>query len=125
MTLGDWLEIGEQRFIDAGIYLGHGTDNAWDEAVMLALFVLDLPPDSDSQVLATEVTAEQGEKIMALYRRRIEERIPAPYLTGWAWFCHMPFKVDERVLIPRSPMLLIPMSVHYSHSCHLSNHLGA
>lgn len=104
MTLNEYLEIGERRFMDAGLYFGHGTDNAWDEAVMLAFFVLDLPPDSDRSVLATEVTVDQGEQILALYGRRVAERIPAPYLTGWAWFCHMPFRVDERVLIPRSPI---------------------
>lgn len=104
MMLCDYLEIGERRFIDAGICLGHGTDNAWDEAVMLAFYVLDLPPDSDASVLRAEVTAEQGERILALFERRMSARLPAPYLTGWAWFCRMPFKVDERVLIPRSPL---------------------
>ena len=104
MILEDYLRIGEQRFTAAGIWLGHGTDNAWDEAVMLAFYVLDLPPDSDRSVLASEVTAREGEEIMALFDRRIEERLPAPYLTGWAWFCGMPFKVDERVLVPRSPL---------------------
>lgn len=104
MTLGEYLEIGERRFIDADIFLGHGTDNAWDEAVQLALYVLDMPPDSERSVLDTEVTADQGEAIMALFERRITERIPAPYLTGWAWFCRMPFHVDKRVLVPRSPM---------------------
>lgn len=104
MILEDYLRIGEQRFIDAGIWLGHGTDNAWDEAVMLAFYVLDLPPDSDRSVLASEVTAAEGEQIMALFERRIEARLPAPYMTGWAWFCGMPFRVDERVLVPRSPL---------------------
>lgn len=104
MTLGEYLDIGERWFIEAGIYLGHGTDNAWDEAVMLAFYVLDLPPESDRAVVNTEVTAGEGERIMALFKRRIEERMPAPYLTGWAWFCGMPFKVDQRVLIPRSPI---------------------
>lgn len=104
MTLNEYLQIGEQRFIDADIFLGHGTDNAWDEAVQLAFFVLDMPPDSDLSILDTEVDANQGEAIMALFERRISERVPAPYLTGWAWFCRMPFHVDERVLVPRSPM---------------------
>ena len=104
MTLNEYLQIGEQRFIDAGIFFGHGTDNAWDEAVQLALYVLDMPPDSDRSVLDIEVTADQAEAIMALFERRITERIPAPYLTGWAWFCRMPFRVDQRVLVPRSPM---------------------
>lgn len=103
-TVRDYLALGERRLSESGIYFGHGTDNAWDEAVMLAFYVLDLPPDSDPAVLDQVVTDEEGEAIRALYDRRIKERIPAPYLTGWAWFCQMPFKVDARVLIPRSPI---------------------
>ena len=102
-TVRDYLESGEQRFSEAGLWFGHGTDNAWDEAVMLVFYVLDLPPDSNLVVLDREVTAAEAESIMGLFQRRIDERVPAPYLTGWAWFCGMPFKVDERVLIPRSP----------------------
>lgn len=102
--LKDYLEFGEAHFIESDVYLGHGTDNAWDEAVMLACYVLDESPDADKSILEREVSAEQGEDILALFRKRVEERVPAPYLTGWAWFCGLPFKVDHRVIVPRSPL---------------------
>jgi len=66
--------------------------------------VLDLPPDADRSLLSQVLTDQQQADIQALYQRRVSERIPAPYLTGTAWFCGLPFKVDKRVIIPRSPL---------------------
>lgn len=103
-TLNDYLLLGEAQFLDAELYFGHGTDNAWDEAVTLACHVLGESPDADRSILSREVTEAEGAQILALYERRIDERIPAPYLTGWAWFCGLKFKVDHRVIIPRSPL---------------------
>ena len=103
-TIGEMLEIGQSLFEQSEIYFGHGTDNAWDEAVYLLSAVLNLPPDADRSLLDNAVSIEDQEKITALYQRRIEERIPAPYITKQAWFCTLPFYVDDRVIVPRSPI---------------------
>ena len=103
-TVGEMLEYGQMLFEQSDIYFGHGTDNAWDEAVYLLSSVLKLPPDADRSLLDNSVTADDQEKITALYQRRIDERVPAPYITKQAWFCTLPFYVDERVIVPRSPI---------------------
>lgn len=102
-TIGDWIRRAEKSFAAAQLTYGHGTDNAWDEAVQTVLFVLDLPLDSDESILKRPVEQQQAEKINALIEQRIHTRLPLPYLTHCAWFMGMPFYVDERVLIPRSP----------------------
>jgi len=85
----------------ARVFFGHGTENAHDEAVALVLHVLKLP--ADASVKATRrVSAAQRERFEALLKRRIQDRVPLPYLTNEAWFAGLPFYVDERVLIPRS-----------------------
>jgi ribosomal protein L3 glutamine methyltransferase len=104
ITVEAMLELGQQMFETANIYFGHGTTSAWDEAVYLLSYVLDLPPDADRSLLSQPLTEQQQADIRALYQRRVIERIPAPYLTGTAWFCGLPFQVDERVIIPRSPL---------------------
>ena len=109
-TVAAMLEYGETLFESQGLYFGHGTTNAWDEAVYLLSFALQLPPNADREVLAQELTGEQQGSIRALFERRISERIPAPYITGQAWFCGLPFIVDERVLIPRSPIAELIMA---------------
>lgn len=103
-TVEDYLAWGEEQFINNNLFFGHGTDNAWDEAVALVSFVMNFAPDVDRSVLEQEVTPEQGERIISLYEKRIFDKIPAPYLTGVAWFCGLPFRVDERVIVPRSPI---------------------
>jgi ribosomal protein L3 glutamine methyltransferase len=103
-TIGEMLEYGQKLFEQSDIYFGHGTDNAWDEAVYLLSSVLNLPPDADRSLLDNSVSADDQEKITALYQRRIDERVPAPYITKQAWFCTLPFYVDERVIVPRSPI---------------------
>jgi ribosomal protein L3 glutamine methyltransferase len=103
-TIGEMLEYGQKLFEQSDIYFGHGTDNAWDEAVYLLSSVLRMPPDADRSLLDNSVSADDEEKITALYQRRIDERVPAPYITKQAWFCTLPFYVDERVIVPRSPI---------------------
>ena len=104
LTVAAMLERGEQLFEAEQLYFGHGTTNAWDEAVYLLSSVLNLPPDADRSLLTQALTPQQQADVQALYQRRVTERIPAPYLTGIAWFCDLPFVVDERVIIPRSPV---------------------
>ena len=86
----------------ARLHFGHGTDNARDEAVALALHVMEIPYDAPVRVLTRRVGAAQRERFEGLLKRRITDRVPLPYLTNEAWFGGLPFYVDERVLIPRS-----------------------
>lgn len=102
-TAGDWIHWVEQRFQESGLCFGHGTDNAWDEAVHLVLHVLHLPLNSDKSVLSESVTSAAANAISKLAEARIETRKPLPYLIHEAWFAGLPFYVDERVIVPRSP----------------------
>jgi ribosomal protein L3 glutamine methyltransferase len=103
-TVRDFIRYATSRFNQAGLYFGHGTENAWDEAVALTFHTLYLPHDINPTVLDAYLTQEEREQLLSLIERRIQERIPLPYLTHEAWFAGLPFYVDERVLIPRSPL---------------------
>ena len=100
----DFIRWGASRFTAAGMVYGHGTDNAWDEASVLVLEALHLPPDIHREAAGAFLTETERRDVVALLVRRIKERRPAPYLTHEAWFAGIPFTVDERVLIPRSPI---------------------
>jgi ribosomal protein L3 glutamine methyltransferase len=103
-TIADLIRWGASRFNEAGLCFGHGTDNAIDEAAALVLHTLHLPPDLAASWLQSHVTADEREHVMRLIGRRIDERLPLPYLTGEAWFAGLPFRVNLDVLIPRSPI---------------------
>lgn len=103
-TLGDWLQWAEGEFERAALHYGHGTDNAWDEAVAIARYVLHLPVDVQKSIAQSRLTDEEKEKLMALFIERVEKRMPVAYLTRQAWFANLRFCVDDRVLIPRSPL---------------------
>ncbi|MBY4678705.1 50S ribosomal protein L3 N(5)-glutamine methyltransferase [Marinobacterium arenosum] len=103
-TIRDYIRWCTSQFNQHQVYFGHGTDSAWDEAVQLVLGALHLPWDADPQVMDARLTREEKARVIEFVRRRVEERVPLPYLTGEAWFCGLPFNVDERVLIPRSPI---------------------
>lgn len=103
-TLQDMIRWTVSRFNAAHIFYGHGTDNAWDEAVQLILPSLYLPIDLPTNVLNSRLTTSEKTRLIELVNRRIEERTPVPYLTNKAWFCGLEFYVDERVLVPRSPI---------------------
>lgn len=104
MTLQDWLNATMVQLDSAGVFLGHGTDNSWDEALHLTLPLLGIPFDADPSVLQRELSGDELASLQAARERRIAGRIPTPYITRQAWFCGLPFYVDERVLIPRSPI---------------------
>ncbi|MEN9772269.1 MAG: adenine-specific methylase/methyltransferase protein [Pseudomonadota bacterium] len=102
MTLGEMIARAEARFIEAQLEFGQGTLNAWDEARWLALAALDLPLDSDDAIESLTLTPEQTHEIQSVIDRRVQTREPAAYITGIAWLKGYPFRVDPRVLIPRS-----------------------
>lgn len=103
-TLGDYVHWAAEYFEDNQLYFGHGTDNAWDEAVMLALHVLQLPADLDDSALDLPLSKQQAHELQQLALRRVAERIPVPYLTNEAWFGGARYYVNQQVLIPRSPL---------------------
>lgn len=103
-TVRDWLRFCHSRLNDADVYFGHGTDNPWDEAVFLILRSLNLPLNIRDQELDARLLPSERQYLSEQIAARIEERIPVAYLVNEAWFCGLPFYVDERVLVPRSPI---------------------
>src|SRR5690554_782821 len=103
-TLRDLLRYAISRFHAAELSFGHGSDNAWDEAAYLLLHTLHLPLDTLEPFLDARVLPQERERFLALVERRLEERVPAAYLTGEAWLQGHRFVVDQRVIVPRSPI---------------------
>ncbi len=103
-TIQDMLRWSVSRFSAANIWYGHGTDNPWDEAVQLVLPSLYLPLDIPEDMRTARLTSSEKHRIVERVIRRVNERIPVAYLTNKAWFCGHEFYVDERVLVPRSPI---------------------
>ena len=103
-TVNDMMRWAVSHFNGAGLFYGHGTDNAWDEAVQLILPTLNLTPMLSEEIRAARLTRSERQQVAELVARRVDERIPAPYLTNKAWFCGIEFYVDERVIVPRSPI---------------------
>ncbi|HXK56987.1 MAG: 50S ribosomal protein L3 N(5)-glutamine methyltransferase [Gammaproteobacteria bacterium] len=104
LTIRDFVRWGASRFNEEGLFFGHGTDNALDEAAVLVLSALSLPSDLTGAYFDCRVTASERERILAILSQRIDERVPAAYLTNEAVFAGLKFYVDERVLVPRSPI---------------------
>lgn len=103
-TPRDFIRWAVSRFHAEQLFFGHGTDNAWDDAQYLVLGALHLPWDIADRYLDCQLEDDEREVLHTLLRQRIEERIPTAYLLGEAWFNGLPFVVDSRVLIPRSPI---------------------
>ncbi|MDY4295170.1 MULTISPECIES: 50S ribosomal protein L3 N(5)-glutamine methyltransferase [unclassified Xanthomonas] len=103
-TIIDLIRYGTSRFNAAGLSFGHSYDNALDEATQLVLHALHLPHDLGPAYGSARVTTPEKAQVLALFERRIAERIPAAYLTGEAWFAGLSFKSDARALVPRSPI---------------------
>lgn len=101
MQLVDWVAAQLGRY---ELFYGHGTDNATDEAVVLVFHALGLSFDDPEELLHETASPGAKEKLLDMLSMRIEQRCPAPYITGEAWFAGYRFQVDRRVLIPRSPL---------------------
>ena len=122
-TFRDLLRFSVSRFNEAGLFFGHGSSNAYDEAAYLILHTLHLPPDQMETFLDARLTNMEISQVLGIVKRRALEKIPAAYLTQEAWLGDFSFYVDKRVLIPRSfiaellreqlsPWVSDPSSVH-------------
>jgi len=103
-TVRDYLRYASTQFAASPLFFGHGTDNVWDEAVHLVMRSLNLPLENNTLFLDARLTRDERAMILDRIERRVNERVPLAYLLGEAWFMGMPFHVDERVLVPRSPI---------------------
>ncbi len=102
VTVRDWLRYAVTRFNRAGIFCGHGVADTYDEAVWLVLGTLSLPLDRLEPFLDACIPSDEREALFDNIERRVEERIPTAYLLGEAWLGDFRFKVDPRVIVPRS-----------------------
>ncbi len=100
----DFFRFGLSRARAETLHYGHGTDNAWDDMLRLVLRSLSLPVDVDPLVLQARLTEDEKRFLCQQLEQRIIARVPVPYLIHEAYFCDLTFYVDDRVLIPRSPI---------------------
>jgi ribosomal protein L3 glutamine methyltransferase len=101
-TVRDYIRYAVSRFNAAQLFFGHGSDNAWDEAVYLTLHTLNLPLDRLDPFLDARLLPHERELLLDIYARRCQDRLPAAYLTNEAWLGEHRFYVDDRVIVPRS-----------------------
>ncbi len=103
-TIAEALDYSNRVLEASDVFFGHGTDNAWDEAVQLVLAAAGLPPGCDDSVLPRRLDDTARERLQRLLQQRIEQHVPAAYLLGRAWFAGLEFRCDRRAIIPRSPI---------------------
>jgi ribosomal protein L3 glutamine methyltransferase len=103
-TIRDYIRWGASRFAEAGLYFGHGTATAIDEAAALVLHTLHQPYDLPAIYFTATLTPDERSRVVEMIERRIADRTPLAYLLREAWFGGLSFYVDERVLVPRSPI---------------------
>ncbi len=103
-TIADYCRYGASLFNKAELFYGHGNDNAFSEAVTLVMFAISLPEQINEEVLTCRLLDSEKLDILALFEQRIEQQLPVAYITNLAYFAQLPFYVDERVLVPRSPI---------------------
>ena len=102
ITIRDWIRFAVSQFEASDIFYGHGTDNAYDEAVWLIMSALHLPMDTLDNFLDARLTTSERNKLADFIEQRITKHTPTAYLVKEAWLQGLKFYVDERVLIPRS-----------------------
>lgn len=103
-SIKDYLRWVYSNFNRSDIFFGHGQDNPWDETIQLVLGGLQLPLDIPTDLYEGRLTQSERQRVITLLIARLSQRIPTAYLINSAWFCRLEFYVDERVLIPRSPI---------------------
>jgi ribosomal protein L3 glutamine methyltransferase len=103
-SIQDFIRWIYSQFEASDLYYGHGTDNSWDEATTLVLQSLNLPFDTPDTILCSRLTGAEKKLITDRVSKRINAKIPVAYLTNQAMFCGSEYYVDERVLVPRSPI---------------------
>ncbi len=103
-TIADYCRYGATLFNQAELFYGHGSENAFNDAYILVIYALSLPNEVDDSLMTCRLIDSEKQRVLALFTRRIEEQIPVAYITNVAYFAQLPFYVDERVLIPRSPI---------------------
>ncbi|ACV26375.1 50S ribosomal protein L3 N(5)-glutamine methyltransferase [Kangiella koreensis] len=103
-TVADFIRFAASQFHQSDLYFGHGTDNAWDEAVAIVLQMLDLPQDYPQGMLTAKLLADEKKHLIHAIFERVENRKPLAYITNKAYFVGLEFYIDERVLVPRSPI---------------------
>lgn len=103
-TIGDFTRFAASCFYNTDMFFGHGNDNALDEAYQLVTACLHLPHDIPTYMVNCRLIASEKKAVLDLIHRRLDTRQPLSYLINQAWFAGLPFYVDERVLIPRSPI---------------------
>ncbi|MGZ8192949.1 MAG: 50S ribosomal protein L3 N(5)-glutamine methyltransferase [Methylobacter sp.] len=103
-TIRDYIRWAASRFTEAKVCFGHGTATALDEAAALVLHTIHQPYNLAEPYLETVLTLKERQDVINIIARRITERKPAAYLTHKAIFAGLSFYVDERVLVPRSPI---------------------
>jgi len=103
-TVRDFVRLAMSRFCAAKLFFGHGTDNALDEAIALVLSALHLSHDVLEHFMDANLTEVERQRILTLIETRIEQKLPLPYITHEAWFAGLAFYIDQRALIPRSPI---------------------
>ena len=100
-TVRDWLRFAVSRFYQAELFFGHGSSEAYDEAAYLILHTLHLPLDRLEPFLDARLTDGERAELLNIIQRRVQERVPAAYLTNEAFLGEFSFYVDERVIVPR------------------------
>lgn len=103
-SIADFVRFAATQFHQADLYFGHGTDNPWDEAVAVVLQMLDLPSDYPQSMLGAKVLSEEKKHLIHAIKTRVTQRKPLAFITNKAYFAGLEFFVDERVLVPRSPI---------------------
>ncbi len=101
-SIRDWLRYAVSRFEDSDVFFGHGTSNAYDEAIWLIFGFLHLPHDTIDNFLDADLTGKEKKDLLFLIEKRIKDKIPTAYLLNEAWLTDYKFYVDERVIVPRS-----------------------
>jgi len=103
-TVADYCRYGASLFNQAELFFGHGNDNALHEALTLVMYALSLPEEMSEEILNCRLIEQEKLNILALFEQRITTKQPVAYITNLAYFAQLPFYVDERVLVPRSPI---------------------